>query len=135
MDEVYEYFIGRRPALDPLGILNDTVGDLTGYKLPNLVEMGMDLTAGDVPSFETEKENAHDTVTALLKSAAEELPFVGGVLGGGRLPVSNAFPSAENLLKAAFSDNWSREKRLNTVGKELINSPSYLLLPVRRWAD
>ena len=128
-DEVYEYFIGRRPALDPLGILNDTVGDLTGYKLPNLVEMGMDLTAGDVPSFETEKENAHDTVTALLKSAAEELPFVGGVLGGGRLPVSNAFPSAENLLKAAFSDNWSREKRLNTVGKELINPLSYLLLP------
>ena len=33
-DEVYEYFIGRRPALDPLGILNDTVGDITGYELP-----------------------------------------------------------------------------------------------------
>ncbi len=32
-NEVYEYFIGRRPALDPIGILNDTVGDLTGWAM------------------------------------------------------------------------------------------------------
>ena len=50
-DEVYEYFIGRRPALDPLGILNDTVGDITGYELPNLVELGVGAVTGDMPSF------------------------------------------------------------------------------------
>ena len=40
-DEVYEFLIGRRPALDPIGILNDTVGDLTGWEVPNLVELGV----------------------------------------------------------------------------------------------
>ena len=81
-DEVYEYFIGRRPALDPLGILNDTVGDITGYELPNLVELGVGAVTGDMPSFETEKKNAYDTVTETLGDVAEELPFIGGVLGG-----------------------------------------------------
>ena len=50
-NEVYEYFIGRRPALDPIGILNDTVGDITGYELPNLVELGVGAFRGEMPSF------------------------------------------------------------------------------------
>ena len=54
-DEVYEYVIGRRPALDPIGILNDTVGDLTGYELPNLVELGVGAVSGNLPSFEVEQ--------------------------------------------------------------------------------
>lgn len=48
-DEVYEFFIGRRPALDPVGILNDTVGDLTGWEVPNLVELGVGAATGDAP--------------------------------------------------------------------------------------
>ena len=45
-DEAYEYLIGRRPTLDPIGILNNTVGDLTGYELPNLIELGRGRCAG-----------------------------------------------------------------------------------------
>lgn len=128
-DEVYEYFIGRRPALDPIGILNDTVGDITGYELPNLVELGVGAVTGDMPSFRTEKQNAYDTATNLLTTAAEELPFIGGILGGGRVPISSALPDWDNLLKTVTSDTWSTEKKLATAGKELLNPASYLLLP------
>ena len=128
-DEVYEYFIGRRPALDPIGILNDTVGDITGYELPNLVELGMGAVTGDMPSFRTEKQNAYDTVTNLLTTAAEELPFIGGILGGGRVPISSALPDWDNLLKTVTSDTWSTKKKLATASKELLNPASYLLLP------
>ncbi|MBS1348667.1 MAG: hypothetical protein HP052_04295, partial [Firmicutes bacterium] len=30
-DDLYELLVGRRPALDPLNMLNEAVGDLTGY--------------------------------------------------------------------------------------------------------
>ena len=128
-DEVYEYFIGRRPALDPIGILNDTVGDITGYELPNLVELGVGAVTGDMPSFETEKKNAYDTVTGALGDVAEELPFIGGVLGGGRVPISSALPDWDNLLKTVTSDTWSTKKKLATAGKELMNPLTYLALP------
>ena len=128
-DEVYEYFIGRRPALDPLGILNDTVGNITGYELPNLVELGVGAVTGDMPSFETEKKNAYDTVTETLGDVAEELPFIGGVLGGGRVPISSALPDWDNLLKTVTSDTWSTKKKLATAGKELMNPLTYLALP------
>ena len=128
-DEVYEYFIGRRPALDPLGILNDTVGDITGYELPNLVELGVGAVTGDMPSFETEKKNVYDTVTETLGDVAEELPFIGGVLGGGRVPISSALPDWDNLLKTVTSDTWSTKKKLATAGKELMNPLTYLALP------
>lgn len=45
-NEVYEYFIGRRCALDPIGILNDTVGDFTGYQIPNVAGMIGDAIQG-----------------------------------------------------------------------------------------
>ena len=40
-NEVYEAIAGRRAALDPLDILNDSVGDFTGYQLPNTVQSAL----------------------------------------------------------------------------------------------
>ena len=131
-NEVYELFFGRRPALDPIGILNDTVGDLTGYELPNLVEFIKDDVFGDGISredFQTEKKGRYEALSGMATSAVEELPFIGGVLGGGRVPISSAFPDLENLAKAAVSENWSREKKVATTAKELVNPLLYLLPP------
>ena len=89
-DEVYEFLIGRRPALDPIGILNDTVGDLTGWEVPNLVELGVGAATGDAPSWQVEKAGLYETAGNLGTAAAEELPFIGGLLGGGRLPIGSA---------------------------------------------
>lgn len=128
-NEVYEYVIGRRPSLDPLGILNDTVGDMTGYELPNLVELGAGAATGEIPSFQTEQKGAYETVAGIAGSVAEELPFIGGVLGGGRVPISSALPDWERLGRAALSDDWDAKKRVSTAAKELGNPLTYLALP------
>lgn len=128
-NEVYEYFTGRRCALDPIGILNDSVGDFTGYQMPNLVGMAVDAAQGNEISFETEKKKPFDAVTGMGANVAEELPFIGGVLGGGRVPISSALPDWENLAKAAFNDQWSGKKRATAAAKELVNPLTYLALP------
>lgn len=128
-DEVYEYFIGRRPALDPLGIINDTVGDLTGYELPNLVELGVGAVKGEMPSFEVEKKDPYTAAESLMTATLEELPFIGSLMGGGRLPISSALPDWENLGKALLSDGWDPKKKWATMGKELAKPATYLALP------
>ena len=129
-NEVYEYIVGRRAALDPIGLLNDTVGDLTGYELPNLIEGAQGLANGEgADVFRTDRTGTYQAVANLAGSAAEELPFVGGILGGGRVPISNALPNVENLAKAAFNDQWSGRKRASTAAKELSAPLTYLALP------
>lgn len=129
-NEVYEFFIGRRPALDPIGILNDTVGDLTGTELPNLVELGMGAIAGDVPSFQVEQTGLTEAGVNLAGSLAEELPFIGGLLGGGRIPLSSAMPDVGGLWNAATNEEWSTARRLQEVRDELLEKPvTYLAMP------
>lgn len=128
-NEVYEFFVGRRCALDPIGILNDTVGDFTGYQIPNVVGMAVDAAQGKGISFETERKSTLEAAAGLGKSVAEELPFAGGVLGGGRVPISSALPDWGNLAKAALNDSWSGEKRAATAAKELGKPLTYVLPP------
>ena len=129
-NEVYEFFIGRRPALDPIGILNDTVGDLTGTELPNLVELGVGAIAGDVPSFQVEQTGLTEAGVNLAGSLAEELPFIGGLLGGGRIPLSSAMPDVGGLWNAATNEEWSTARRLQEVRDELLEKPvTYLAMP------
>lgn len=104
-DEVYEYFIGRRPALDPIGILVDTAENIANG------------------------ESTYDVITGTLEDTAEQLPFIGGILGGGRIPISSALPDAGNLLKAATNGDWDSKKRWSTIGKELAKPATYTLLP------
>lgn len=128
-NELYEYLIGRRPALDPINMLNEAAGDLTGYELPNLVETGVGAIKGESPDFQTEKTGVYGAVSGLLGEAAEQTPFIGGLLGGGRIPISSALPDVENLGKAALYDKWSGEKRLSTAAKELAKPLLYLAPP------
>ena len=128
-NELYEFFIGRRPALDPIGILNDTAGDLTGYELPNLVELGTGVLTGDAPDFQTERVNGYEAVANLTGNILESTPFVGSLLGGGRLPISNALPDAANLSKGLFNGEMPMNKRISTVAKELGNPLTYVALP------
>ena len=128
-DEIYEYAIGRRPALDPLGILNDSVGDITGYELPNLVEWGVNAAQGKETSFKVEKKGPYAAVKGATAAILEELPFIGSLMGGGRLPISSALPDWENLGKALFSEGWDEKKKWSAVGKELAKPATYLALP------
>lgn len=128
-NEAYEHFIGRRCALDPIGILNDSVGDFTGYQMPNLIGMAVDAAQGNEISFETEKKKPIDAAKGLGKNVAEELPFIGGALGGGRFPVSSALPDFENLGNAILRTEWDGKKRAVTAVKALSGPATYLALP------
>ena len=129
-DELYEYLIGRRPALDPIGILNDTVGDLTGWEIPNLVQMGVDVISEEKPDFQTEREGVYSAGINLAEATAEQLPFVGGLLGGGRLPISSAIPDVGTLWRAASDETMDGQKRAEAILEEMANTVgTYLLLP------
>lgn len=104
-NEVFEFLIGRRPALDPIGILVNTAQDIANG------------------------ESAYDVITGTLEDTAEQLPFIGGILGGGRIPISSALPDAGNLLRAATNEDWDSKKRWSTIGKELAKPATYTLLP------
>lgn len=116
-DELYEWLIGRRPALDPINLLSETVGDLTGYKLDGFKVV------------ETERTGVYDAGVNLAGSIAEEMPFIGSLLGGGRLPISSALPDVGNLWRAITDSDWDGKKRLATAAKELAKPATYLALP------
>lgn len=124
-NELYEYLIGRRPMLDPLGIVNDTVGDLTGYELNNLV----DAATGGGLIKESEPESAVGTIQNLAENVGQEAPFIGNLMGGGKLPFSSSMPNVKNILTALDSETATDEEKLARVGKELVNPAAYWLLP------
>lgn len=140
-DEVYEYVIGRRPALDPLGILNDTVGDLFGYKLPNLVELGVGAVSGNLPSFEAEREGIGGAANTAINGIFNSLPFTSilGVLNlddafgldidAGRIPLESAIPNLGTIGRAFTEEDWSLGKRVQEVVDELWRPGAYLALP------
>lgn len=128
-DEAYELLIGRRPALDPIGIINDTVGDLTGWELPNIIELGVGALRGNIPSFQTDQVGLREAGVNFATQIAEELPFIGGLLGGGRLPISSAIPDIGNAWAALTADDWSTEYRLQELGDEISPLLTYLALP------
>lgn len=128
-NEAYELIFGRRPALDVFGLLNDTVGDIFGWEVPNLLELGWGLASGNVPSFETEAVGLLEAGFNFVGNAAEQLPFVGGIIGGGRLPISSALPDMYNLLNAALGEDLAPEYRRQEILDEL-NAPfSYVVMP------
>ncbi len=103
-NELYELVVGRRAALDPIGILVDTAEDVA------------------------EGKDAFDTITAFSETTLENLPFVGGILGGGRVPISSALPDLPRTLQAFTDSDWSAKKKLNVLGSEL-SSPLFYMVP------
>lgn len=100
-DELYEAIVGRRPALDPLNMLNELSGDLFGYALPNTIELAGDLITGNDVSLATERTDAATALANFGKELGGQLPFIGGpVFDGGRLPMQSAIkdPLAYLLL-------------------------------------
>ena len=103
-NEIYEYFIGRRPALDPINLLEETVRDVR-------------------------TDGVYDAGVNLAVNVVEDLPFVGSLLGGGRLPINSALPDVGKLWQAISDSDWDSKKRVSTAAKELAKPATYLALP------
>lgn len=133
-DELYEAIVGRRPALDPLNMLNEFSGDLVGYALPNTIELAGDLISGNDVSFKTEKTDAATAFINLGEELGGQLPFIGGLaFDGGRLPIQSGLPDFGELkggiAKLADSDAGNNAKGAADILDSLEGPASYLLLP------
>lgn len=130
-NDLYELLVGRRPALDFLGIANEAIGDATGYQLPNTVEAAEAVLSGEKVDFTTEKKGVSDAAAGVAENVAESLPFIGGLLGGGRVPISSALPDIATVSSNALgmmSGEKDSESAWQAIGKELAK-PAYYLLP------
>jgi hypothetical protein len=138
-NEVYEAIAGRRAALDPLDILNDSVGDFTGYQLPNTVQSAL----SGRWEFTKEKPGTYQAIKNLGGNLISELPGtqmltvlgldekMGLEIDSGRIAVSSAIPNIGNIEKALLASNEdiAPKKKVQTVVNELANPAAYLALP------
>ena len=107
-NEASEKITGRKPAFSPIDLVSSS------YKT---------ITDKDMKTY--------DKVASIGTDIAEQLPFVGGLVGGGRVPVNGAIPDVGNLTKAGIglaTGEMGSNKAMNTIGKEL-SKPLYYLLP------
>lgn len=138
-NEAYEAIAGRRAALDPLDILNDSVGDFTGYRLPNTVQSAL----SGRWDFTKEKPGTYQAIKNLGGNLISELPGtqmltvlgldekMGLEIDSGRIAVSSAIPNFGNIEKALLASNEdiAPKKKVQTVVNELANPAAYLALP------
>lgn len=103
---LYSQLTGRDAALDPIGMVQDALGGL------------------DDP--EDERTPA-DRAKEFGLAAAEQLPFVGGILGGGRVPISAALPSPMTIFDAATDPTRAPESSRDVILGELAKPAAYVL--------
>ena len=110
---LYSSLTGRDAAFDPIGIIKELLKDL------------------GIGEDDEEKEIAPvDAIMNLTDNILEEVPFVGGFLGGGRIPISSALPygGVYEAFKGTAED--ISEGNLKSLTKEWLNPVYYLALPV-----
>lgn len=105
-DEGVEKLTGYRPAFDPIGVL-----------------------AGALGIRENDERTTADRVLEIGSGFAKQLPFVSGLIDGGRVPISSAFPSLPNLWEGFTNEELAPAKRNDMIKSELVNPAAYLLLP------
>ena len=144
-NEAAEAILGRRPALDPLDMLNDTVGDVSGYKVPNtwqaMAEYGVNPKNWD---YTTEKKTPEEVWKGFASRVVDELPntqllamfgldeWMGLDLQGNRIAVISAFPNMEKVNKALLSskEDMATKKKAQVLVDELSKPLSYAALPM-----
>lgn len=109
---VYHQLTGRDSAFDPIGMIADAFG----------------FDPLDDDDKDKKKKSGVDIALDLGENIAEQIPFVGGLLGGGRVPISSAFP-AFGKLKEEYENGYDNKRIALDAAKSAANSAAYLLLP------
>ena len=107
-NRIYHELTGRDSALDPIGLIAEAFG------------------LGD--DDDEKKKSGVDTAFTLGKGIAEQLPFVGGLIGGGRVPISAAFPNPGKVYDE-YRQGYDPKRIAFTAAKEAAKPAAYLLLP------
>ena len=110
-NDLYEKLAGRRPAFDPIGMVKEA------YK-----------------TYDASKD-AGAVAKNVVSNAIEQVPFVGGFLGGGRVPVSSAIPFSGDLdslttaITSLASPDVAWEEKKEILNKEISKPVFYLFFP------
>ena len=126
-------------------MLNDTVGDVSGYKVPNtwqaMAEYGVNPKNWD---YTTEKKTPEEVWKGFASRVVDELPntqllamfgldeWMGLDLQGNRIAVISAFPDMEKVNKALLSskEDMATKKKAQVLVDELSKPLSYAALPM-----
>ena len=114
---LFEQLAGSGAALDPIGIIEDLLKDLGLF---------------DDDDDELTKEELTNAGLNFADNVIKEIPLVGSIAGGGRIPISSAIPYADNGFFGGIKNFVKDVSEGNASGidKE-IQKPFYnLLLPV-----
>jgi len=111
-------------------LYNGAKEELTGSRSAfDPINMGLDV----VKDIKKDDVTTSETAWNLTMNVTKELPFVGGFLGGGRIPISAALPDLQRLHEASIDGftgevdgNYARQ----TLAKELIKPAAFILPPV-----
>lgn len=109
-NQLSEKLTGRKSAFSPIDIVKDAIKTSTNSNM-----------------------STFEKVSTISKDVADELPFIGGFLGGGRLPVSGALPSVSALTEAGIglsTGEMDSETALKKIGNEMKKPAAYLLPPM-----
>lgn len=106
---LYSKLTGRDAAFDPIGIIQELLGDL----------------------FDDEEDKPSDILFKAIDAIGDETPYVGGILfDGGRIPVSSALPYGEGLIEAVKGTVTDIESGdYDNLTKEWLNPLYYLAMP------
>lgn len=110
---LYSSLTGRDSAFDPIGILEELLKDL-----------------GVIGDDDDKEEDLLGAAGNLAENLLDETPFVGGLLGGGRVPISSAFPYDDpvSMVKGTFTD--ISEGDWKGLTSEWMNPLYYLVMPM-----
>lgn len=106
---LYSALTGRDSAFDPIGIIQGLLEDLDDNEEP---------------------EDYADTALQFAEDVVQEVPFIGGLLGGGRIPLSSAMPYGG--IQEAFTNTVTdiANEDYKTLTAEWLTPLAYTLLPV-----
>lgn len=109
---VYHQLTGRDSAFDPIGMIADAFG----------------FDPFDDDDKDKKKKSGVDIALDLGENVAEQIPFVGGLIGGGRVPLFSAVPEFDKLTKE-YENGYDGKRITLDAAKSAANSAAYLLLP------
>lgn len=129
-NEGYEYLFGRRPAQEPLNLINELAGDLTGYELPNIYKLGEKMiTEKRLPTAQDFETKQGDALKNAAVNAFDQMPFIdalnlvsknlfGVELDGGRYGTTKYLPDF-GKINTVMKDSDNTRDKAQVLAEEL----------------
>ncbi len=125
LNEVMERIVGRGPGGDFLGIIFDAIATGTGW---DAFEEFLGLFGLD-DEDEEEETGAWQAVAGTAYNITQEIPFVGGLFGGGRIPIASLFSDVPRLFNTFTDKEASWQYKTGVAFSELSTPLLYLTMP------